>query len=331
MTRTSALVSLVATVLASGACSSLGSEMPDEPPPLASMEEPPALFDEPADEELRTALPLGGYTGVHVSDGRTSLGGLVGGDAPNGVLVQRVIENSPGAAAGIVGDDLIVAARRAGGAEIAIRWPSEWRLFERTSRPGEKISVVIDRAGVDDTTEIVVAARVRAAKRLDVERFREEDRVGVVLRTATQAEARSAGLGAGGGAVIVGLAAESPWRQAGLRFGDIVKRVGSESVAHPQVVLNAIREADAADRLALQIHRGGSEFEIEALVSRREQDTRRVSIPLIYSYGAERGESETSILLGLFKKTTTKAAWEWRILWFISFGGGDADRLEDVR
>ncbi len=331
MTRTSALLSVVAATLLSGACSSLGSELPDEPPPLASMEEPPALFDEPDDEAMRAELPLGGYSGVHVTDGRTSLGGLGGGDAPHGVLVQRVIENSPGDAAGIAAGDLIVAARRAGASEVAIRWPSEWREFERTSHPGEAIAVVVDRAGVEDETEVVVAARVRASRRIDVERVREEDRVGVVLRSATQVEARSAGLGAGGGAVIVGLAAESPWRRAGLRFGDIVKRVGSEPVAHPQIVLNAIREADADDRLALQIHRGGSEFEIEALVSRREQDTRRVSIPFIYSYGAERGESETSILLGLFKKTTTKAAWEWRILWFISFGGGDANRLEEVQ
>jgi len=324
------VLSVLAALLC-GACASLGSELPDESPPLVSMEEPPTLFDEPADEELRTALPLGGYTGVHVTDGRTSLGGLGAGNAPQGVLVKRVVENSPGDAAGLLEGDLIVAVRRAGGPETAVHWPSEWRKVERISAPGRTITVVVDRAGVEDATEIVVAQRVRSAKRGATERYREEDRVGVVFRTATEVEARAAQLGPGGGAVVVGLAAESPWRAAGLRFGDLVERVGDVAVAHPQVVLDAIREGHDGTPLRLLIRRGPQTFTIDAPLSTRVQETRHVSIPLLYSYGAERGESETSILLGLLKKTTTKAAWELRILWFISFGGGDADRLEDVK
>ena len=35
-------------------------------------------------------------------------------------------------------------------------------------------------------------------------------------------EARAAGLGPGGGAVVVGLSERSPWRAAGLRFGDLI-------------------------------------------------------------------------------------------------------------
>ena len=49
----------IALTLVCGACSSLGSELPKESPPLLSMNEPPALFEEPDDEQPRTALPLG--------------------------------------------------------------------------------------------------------------------------------------------------------------------------------------------------------------------------------------------------------------------------------
>jgi len=329
MNRTPLLTLLAALVC--GACSSLGSELPDESPPLASMEEPPALFGEPDDEALRTALPLGGYTGIHVTDGRTSLGDLSEGDAPRGVLVQRVVENSPGDAAGVTEDDLIVATTRTSGGETPIRWPSEWREFELTSRPGETISVRVDRAGVEGHTEIVVAQRVRSAKRNSVERYREETRVGVVLRTATEIEARAAGLGPGAGAVVVGLAAESPWRAAGVLFGDVITSADGKEIAHPQVVLDAIRDGDEGTPISLHIRRNSRRIELDVPLSHREQEMRSVSIPFLYSYGAERGESETSVLLGLFKKTTTEAAWEWRILWFFSFGGGDADRLEEVK
>ena len=102
-------------------------------------------------------------------------------------------------------------------------------------------------------------------------------------------------------------------------------------VAHPQVVLDAIRDGDLHTPLVLHLRRQDKTLTIDAPLSRREQELRNVSIPLIYSYGAERGETETSILLGLFKNTTTRAAWTWRILWFISFSGGDADRLEEVK
>ncbi len=318
--------------LAAPACSSLGSDLPEESPPLASMEEPPALFVEPADEDARNALPPGGYTGIHVADGRASLGGPGGlGSEPIGVLVRKVVENSPGDAAGVREGDLIIGAALAGGPEREIHWPSEWRAVELAATPGAVLAVVVDRAGVRGETNVVVAQRVRRPARAGAQRFREEQRVGVVLRTATEVEARTAGLAPGAGAVIVGLAPESPWRGAGLRFGDVITAVDGEVVAHPQVLLDAVREAQSDAVLTLRVQRRTRAMEFDAALSRREQATRRIALPPLFSYGAERGASELSILLGLIRHTTTAAAWEWRILWFIRFGGGDADRLEEVR
>ena len=56
------------------------------------------------------------------------------------------------------------------------------------------------------------AARVAPAERDEGARFREEERVGFIVRSATEVEARSAGLAPGAGVVLVGLAAGSPWR-----------------------------------------------------------------------------------------------------------------------
>ena len=62
----------------------------------------------------------------------------------------------------------------------------------------------------------------------------------------------------------------------------------------------------------------------------REQRVREMSVPPFFSYEADRGETELSVLLGLLRHKTTAAAWEWRILWLFRFSGGDADRLEEV-
>ncbi|MCZ6598677.1 MAG: PDZ domain-containing protein [Planctomycetota bacterium] len=311
-------------LLLAAALSACASDPPCEPPPLAAMELPLALQAEPDDEAERGVLAPGAFSGVYVADARDTLDALLE-SAPEGVLITRVVENSPGDAAGIVAGDILLEAN----GEL-LGWPAQWRALELASAAGEAIRVVYDRAGVEARTTITVVARVRPAARAPAERFREEDRVGVVLRTATEVEARAAGLGPGGGAVVVGLARESPWRVAGVRFGDLITRVDGDDVQHPQVLLTAIRNADSDARLELHVRRAGESTVIEAPVSHRERELTHVSIPLLFSYRKERGRSDTSLFFGLVSRTSTPAAWRMSILWFIRFGGGDADRLVET-
>lgn len=328
MTRipTAALTLLLSSL---AGCSSLVGDLPEESPSLADMEEPAALHEEPEDEAERRDLALGGFTGVYVRDSRRKLSAL--DDVPEGVQVQRVVENSPGDVAGIVDGDLIFEIETAAGDLVPIRWPSEWRKAEQEAPPGSTLLVYLDRAGVEEEAEILVVPRVRPAGRRAAERYREEQRVGVVLRTATEVEARRAGLGAGGGAVVVGLSRESPWRQAGLRFGDVLTSISGKPVAHPQVVLDSIRDAGPSESLDVVFQRDGEQQTVAAPVTRREQTLREISVPPLFSYEADRGETELSVLLGLVRQKTTRAAWEWRILWLLRFSGGDADRLEEVQ
>jgi S1-C subfamily serine protease len=292
------------------------------------MEEPLPLHEEPKDEDARTALPLGTFTGVTTADARRSLDELEG-DA-SGLRVARVVENSPGDAAGLEEDDLLLDVSVDGGAPRALRWPSEWRQVELDAKAGARLRLRVDRAGAIRTAEILAVPRARRTDRNAAQRFREEKRAGFVVRTATEVEARGAGLGPGGGAVVVGLAAASPWRQVGLVFGDLVARVDGRDVAHPQELLAAVREAEEDAVLAAEVFRGSERLAFELPVTQRRQELRSVQIPFVYSFERSRGASEMSILAGAVKHRTTAAAWEWRILWLLSFGGGDADRLEEI-
>lgn len=51
---------------------------------------------------------------------------------------------------------------------------------------------------------------------------------------------------------------------------------------------------------------------------------------MIYRYTNDRGAKETSLLFGLYAHERTSAAWRMTLLWLFSFGGGDADRLQEV-
>jgi serine protease Do len=290
------------------------------------MQEPVELLQEPADEAQRTELPNGGFTGLIVGDARKSLDAMLG--QPDGVLVTHVVENSPADAAGMAEGDLLLEAHAK--ETVALHWPSEWRRMELEAEPGSVIHVVYDRAAAEFETDITVMARVRRADRNETQRFREEQRVGVVVRTATEVEARAAALGPGGGAVVVGLTVESPWRAAGVVFGDLIRAVGGVEVAHPQMLLDAIRAAPEKGTLDLELVRGGQIVSLQAPLSRREQQLSKISIPLIFSYKHDRDVRSISFLMGFVGWRSTPAAWDMRLLWLFSFGGGDADRLERV-
>ncbi len=302
------------------------SALPDEAPQLVDMEEPLELFAEPDDEAARQALPLGGFTGVHVGDARDSLDALLG--EADGVEVVRVVENSAADAAGLVAGDLLVEARAGDGPAIPLQHPSQWRALENEAAPGDRLAVVVDRAGARFRAELAVVARVRHGERAESERLREEDRVGVVVRTATEVEARAAGLGSGAGAVIVGLSRRSPWRAAGLRYGDLLVEIDGRAVTHPEVLLDAIRAGE--DELEIVYVRAGERRQVTAAVSDRERTVREVYVPLIFSRERTRDRTTTSALLGLYKQVRTPAASRYRLLWIFRFGTGDTDLLEEV-
>lgn len=317
---------LLALLGVTSGCSIMKPSLPMTPPPLVDMEEPLELREEPDDEAQREALPLGSFTGIYVRNQAGSLDEMSEDGA--GVLVARVVENSPGDLAGVLEGDVIVEVHSAT-ATTTPKWPSEWRSIELAAPIGATLTLTVDRAAVERRLTLVTVQRARAADRTGIERFREEQKVGVVVRTATEVEARAAGIGPGGGAVIVGLARGSPWRAAGLQYEDLVVRVDGAEVAHPQVLIDAIRAGSAGDTLALDVLRGGRLMSVTAELSRRRGEVREVSIPFIYTYEFDRGRAETSILFGIFKHESTPAAWKTRLLWFIELGGGDADRLAE--
>ena len=321
-------VLVLAATLLMPSCSSLFRKLPDERPPLADMEEPLDLFDEPEDEAARQALPAGSFTGVYVAEATESLDDLFEESA--GLTVERIVENSPAAFAGLEEGDLLLEARPSGGDVIELEWPSQWRDLEIASAPGTTLTVLVDRAGAEREFTIELERRLAHPDREAVERFREEERVGVVLRGATEVEARRVGLAPGGGAVVVGLSRRSPWRRAGMMFGDLITEIAGQPVDHPRVILDAVQATESDRSVPLVIWRGDESRTVELAVSARSQDVHEVSIPPLYSYESERGKSEWSILYGFLGHESTQAAWRFRLLWFITFGGGDADELESV-
>ncbi|MFT5154863.1 MAG: C-terminal processing protease CtpA/Prc [Planctomycetota bacterium] len=307
-------------------CSLIPRELPSHVA-LRDMEEPLIWYDEPDDEAAREQLDAGCFSGLVLVDARESLEAMLG--EPEGLLVESIIENSPAHAAGIEAGDLLFEAK-AGDGFVPLGWPSDWRAIELDSEPGSTISIVLDRAGAEFELDLKLVKRIGPSERAVIERYEEDERVGVVLRTATEVEARAAGLAPGGGAVIVGLSGSSPWRNAGLQFGDLITSIDGIEVAHPRVVIDHLRDADVDDEPTLLILRDAGSLEVETELTERDSRTHELSIPLLVSYENDGDERSFSMILGLIHWRATDAAWRFRLLWFIGFGRGDSDLLEEV-
>ena len=316
---------LVPLALLLGACSA--ARLPKEPPPLTDMEEPLDLREEPKDEAERAKLPLGCFSGLRVDDARDTLAAKL--DAPVSLRVVEVVENSPAQAAGLQVDDVLLEVQVGEQPPQPLQRPSEWRQVELANPPGTKVVLVVDRAGREAKSELVLAPRLRGLPREEGERFREEERVGIAFRTATEVEARAAGMGPGAGAVLIGLSRSSPWRADGIRFGDLIAAIDGKPVVHPQVVLDVLRDT-SKDSVALEYVRGGQRVAAQVALSTRSASLREVSIPVLFDYESERGKTEWSVVFGLLGYESTAAAWRFRLLWIVTFGGGDADRLLEV-
>jgi len=312
-----------------GACSL--SPLPEEPPPLRSMDEPLALKQEPDDESARQALARGCFSGLRLKTAWFD-DPLEPGQTPDALEITQIIENSPAQAASLRVGDLLLSVRTGDTPAQELRWPSQWNKLEADAKPGAALKLRLDRAGTEFSATLVLAARVNPARRTGAERFREEQRAGIVIRTATQVEASTTGLGTGGGAVLVGMSANSPFRRAGLQFRDLITSVQGRPVHHPQVLLAAIRNADKGSSLKIGFFRGGSSSvtNAEVSLSRRGRGITNLDIPLLFRYSSARDRTQMSILFGFIGYESTPAAAQYTLLWVVSWRTGDRDRLLEV-
>lgn len=305
------------------------SSLPTQSDPLIDMEVSRAIFEMPQDEGLRKELPLGVFTGVEAGDSRLTLEEQL--KAPEGLLVTKIVENSPAVAAGIQTGDIILEAAIDENEPILLQWPSDWFKLEQMAKVDSDIHVLYDRAGRDFRATIKPEKRINPPNRLIGDTFREESRVGIIVRNASEVEAEKAGLIRGEGCVVIGLARTSPWRKAGMLFGDVILKINDKAIKNPQELLMTINALKKNDDVKMIVFRDGKKVELNTTVSRRQKEVKKIDIPLLFSYNKKRGIEETSMLLGLFNIRKTKVASELKLFWFINFTIGDSSRLEEVK
>jgi serine protease Do len=181
----------------------------------------------------------------------SSLAKAMGRTAADGVLVNRVEEDSPAAAAKLQQGDVILAFDGK-----AIKTPRDLAVAVADTRAGATSKVTVWREGREKAINVTIAkpAKEKVAADAGDEQATGRNPVGLALAplSAEQREELSVPK-ATKGVVVTQVTPGSRADDSGFKAGDVIVRVGDEPVTTPSEAVAKIRQAEDAKKEALPL------------------------------------------------------------------------------
>lgn len=219
------------------------------------------------DEDLKDGL---GYTG-------------------DGVLVNRVADDSPAAKAGIKQGDVIVSMNGK-----TVSDPDDLQELVRSAKPGDKVSITIardnkqqqlsatlvgrpnDMSWGDDSHRIVI--RESPEMRLDLDNMPDlmelpgmgHGRLGVQLEDLNSDLGGYFSVPDGKGALVMSVVDGSAADKAGLKAGDVIVKIGDKAIEDSDDATRAIRSSDGAT--PIEVVRKGKRTTLTATLTTHERE-----------------------------------------------------------
>lgn len=266
-----AIAGLLTLAMANGAAAA-----PRHPAPPAPPEAP--------------ATPAQAWLGVELQDVDAEMAKALDLRDGEGALVNRVVDDSPAAAAGLQDGDVIVSfdGQR-------VRDAGELTSAVRGAKPGARAPVVVIREGGKKTIKVELGSRKTPAAgfapNLEALHKGLADRmiymrrgegkgdgetpmmlimddepsafIGVQMGALTEQLGRYFGAPEGEGVLVNEVIDDSPAARAGIEAGDVILRVNDRAINGPDDVRNALRKADPGDKLSVTVLRDHAERTFE--------------------------------------------------------------------
>ena len=194
-----------------------------------------------------------GWLGVSIQNVTQDLARSFGLDRPRGALVANVLDGSPAEKAGIEPGDIILEFN-----EQSVTSSASLPPIVGETPVGSKVPVLILRDGK------------RKTLKAKIEELKEQDQQ--VASNASGGDQSSGGLGANvrdltdderealgidrGGVVIVGIDRDSPAAQAGIRTGDVIRRVGRENIGSAKELRKVVDGLPKGKPISVLVQRG---------------------------------------------------------------------------
>jgi serine protease Do len=266
-----AIAGLLTLAMAGGAAAAPRHTAPPTPPEAP---EPPAT-------------PTQAWLGVELQDVDAEMAKALDLRDGEGALVNRVVDDSPAAAAGLRDGDVIVSfdGQR-------VRDANELTSAVRDAKPGDRAPVVVIRDGGKKTIKVELGSRKTPAavfaphlealhkgladRMIHMHRGEDEGDgepspmmwtmgdethafLGVQMGALTEQLGRYFGAPDGEGVLVNEVVDDSPAARAGIEAGDVILRANDRAINGPDDVRNALRKADPGDKLSVTVLRDHAE------------------------------------------------------------------------
>lgn len=192
-----------------------------------------------------------GWLGVAIQQVTPDLAKSLGLEEARGALVADVTNGSPAAKGGVQRGDVIVSYNNKKVAESSTL-PS---LVAETP-VGETVPVEVLRDGKNTTLEVKVAKLTEeTAANESEEQGSEKSKWGLALRELQPEEREQAGVKAGEGVLVAGIAPESPAAEANLQVGDVILEVNRVPVGSVADLKKEMDKVEGGKPLLLLLRR----------------------------------------------------------------------------
>lgn len=193
-----------------------------------------------------------GYLALVPQDLDPSLAKALELDSAQGALVADVSEDGPADRAGIASGDVI---RRFNG--TTVEDSRHLRSLVAESDPGSHAVVDLLRGSEQLRLRVELGTRPGSESPRDRAEARSETRrFGLLLENLTSENASRFGVAPNEGAVVVEVEPRGPASRAGMRAGDVIERVGNDSVASAEEAYDLLKKQDGA--ALVRVRRGAN-------------------------------------------------------------------------
>jgi serine protease Do len=173
-----------------------------------------------------------------------------------GALVSNVFRNSPAEQAGLRDEDFIVEfdGKR-------INDSNQLMHLIATYKPAARVAIKLIREGREKTLTVTLGERSDQPELSAASSGKAENRLGMEVKTVTEALAREYELDAGAaGVVVTGVAEGSLAEKEGIQEGDLIHEVNREAVRHARDFNRIVDALKPGETVLLRIIRGENKF-----------------------------------------------------------------------
>ena len=198
---------------------------------------------------LKNGKIVRGYLGVYIQDVNQPLAKEFGLEEPQGVIVLKVMPDSPAAKAGIKEDDIIVEYDGK-----KVRSARQLKKMVAMTEPGKIVNIKVFRNGKYLSLKVKIAELTSEALA-----SAEESPLGIEVKSVkdlTPAEIQKYNVQEKNGVVVIGMKENSPLAPY-VRVGDVILKVNRVRINTMKDYVNAVSKIKKGDTVILQISRGG--------------------------------------------------------------------------